>query len=188
MTSADKVTLVQIPYVPPEEYEFLAVVRRVSENAIFIFGIVVDGQQCLACFGGALSGLHSWDCTGLETHKEAIRTPVIPYNVLVTLRCRVRKQDAGRYEVRMLCDDREVFTWQGEASRLILEDFRAPAVKNVLFLATGSSLHVSKLQATPFNGQGRPVDIASGSADRQVASACYGKEALSGSRLMVVRR
>ena len=102
-------------------------------------------------------------------HKEAIRTPVIPYNVLVALRCRVRKQDAGRYEVRMLCEDREVFTWQGEASRLILEDFRAPPVKNVLFLATGGSLHVSKLQVTPFAGQGRPVDLVSGSADRQVA-------------------
>ena len=114
--------IVQIPYVPPEEYEFLAVVRQVSGYANCLLGIVVGGRQCLAVFDGfppeCMSGLQVCDGMQLPDCKEVHRGRVIPPDVPVALRCQVRKQDSERYEVRMFCEDREIFKWQGEASQL----------------------------------------------------------------------
>ena len=82
-----------------------------------------------------MSGLQV--CDGLSAD-EIHRGRVIPPDVPVTLRCQVRKQPPERYEVRMFGADREIFKWQGEASRLDVELYRAPAVKEVLFRERGA--------------------------------------------------
>lgn len=131
--------ILQFPDAPPEEYDLLLTVQRTAGKESIMLGLVVGGRQCLAIFegwpfDGYRTGLHVLDGRGLERHQEhVVRGRVLPEGKPAVIGCRVRK--AGTmYRVALVCDDRELLQWRGDAARLSLEPFHRPPRRDALFL------------------------------------------------------
>ncbi len=158
--TSDPCVKLQIPYVPPDQYDLLATLERVSGPQGFNLGLVVGGRQCFAAIDGwphesYLTGLHVLDGMGLELHKQyRHRGQVIANGKPTSVNCTVRKV-AADYRVGIVCDGREVFQWQGDAGRLNLEPYNAPLRKEVLFLAVPADgetlIRISQLQLVPIS-------------------------------------
>jgi hypothetical protein len=142
----------QLPVVPPEEYELrLRAVRRGGTNSLNV-GLVCGGAQVVLI----LDGWDKGDKAGLDRvgdksffeNETTVVGHLLPQGLPVTLVCAVRK---GSIEVRV--EDRKIIGWQGDPKKLSLwPDWSVPE-KRALFLGSWeSSFEIQDLLLTPLGG------------------------------------
>lgn len=148
------VDILEIPYVPPDEYDLRLIVERKSGTENLSVGIVVGGRQVAVGMDemGNQAGLHridglrAWEKNG--TQYEGV---LLPPNKERSLLISVRKTG-----VAFTVDGQKIFDWKGESSRLS----RNPAVplrsQEVMYLISNESQFViKKFVLTPLSGRGK---------------------------------
>ena len=142
----------QIPYVPPAEYD-LTIVAEKKDVALFFVGLVAAGTpfsvlldhngstaSCIGLFGLGVAGEPSTFFAGEAFSKTAPSTAV----------CSVR-----RTGVVVTVDKRKIVEYRGDCRKLPMDpDWKVPDVK-ALAIGSNSPYHVSKIVLTPVSGQGR---------------------------------
>ncbi len=151
-------SLLQIPYVPPEEYRLEVVVKREpngGEDPITL-GLVVDTAQVILVLDGRRStvgGLEHMDEKAFDGNDSTFRGQVLPVGKWRRIVCTVRKNN-----VRVTCDGGKVIDWTGDAARLWLQPSRKAASDRTLFLESWSVFQVSEITLTPLSGEGSWLD------------------------------
>lgn len=172
----------QIPYVPPDQYDLTLAVERITGVQSVRLGLVLGGRQCFA-------KIDAWPAAGTtvtcladlseENHSQVRQSPVIPPGKLVDLVCEVRKV-ANDHAVRVTCDGEELLEWAGRAGQLPQAGDWVPTEGSILFLGSHDSVfHVTKLEITPISAKGRHsfTDRESATADRVAAERALWKGA-----------
>jgi len=160
----------EIPYMPPEQYDLVLTGQRVSGEDGLCLGILVGGRQCQVVVDG-----HSGEAfvSGVDGLKDGERPErlhhgqVISDEEQVTIICAVRKVGA-EHAVSVECDGAEILRWQGHDERLSLSPTECPAHNRILFLGTrSSSFRINEMQLIPitiggcripFGGESAPDD------------------------------
>lgn len=150
---------IQIPYLPPAEYDLKLVVERTEGQDALVVGLASGDHQFVHVIDGytvegkCLSGFEVLDGKLARDNESARVGRFIENDRLVTVFYSVRK---GR--VAAWAGDRNVLDWRGDFARLsVREDYR---VKNsgVLFLgAWQSRFRVTEIRLTPVRGKGIPL-------------------------------
>lgn len=147
-------SLLQIPYAPPEEYDLALEVQRIAGEDSINVGLVVGGRQCHATFDafpgdnwrsdvGVVNGVN------LEKRENTVRGAVIPLGTPATIVCSVRKV-GQEYQLRAVCNERVIFTWQGDPRRLSMFSYFVPVERNLLSLAVWASVvRVNRMELIP---------------------------------------
>ena len=144
----------QIPYVPPDEYDLRATVKRGDSADGFAFGLARGANQWTLFVDkipgeGGHTGLELVD-GGMHTGAKGLQ---LRPGESATFDCRVRKSG-----VSLLKDGKLVFQWQGATSRL--SNFPRWDVPNKQALFLGhwqSAISYTELRLLPVSGAGRPL-------------------------------
>jgi hypothetical protein len=152
----------QIPYLPPEEYDLALVVEQVSEvtaNQSLNIGLVVGGQQCHATINNATGSWKSdvgvvdgLDFQYREGHGDG---PQLVSGHPVTLVCTVRRFGED-YLLRMESSGREIFSWKGSPARLSMFSYSQPVERGHLSLAAWNcAIRIHRLELVPRSDRDR---------------------------------
>jgi hypothetical protein len=145
---------IQIPYIPPEEYDVLAVVTRTENNECLQIGLVRGGAQFQAGFdswGGLMSGLNILDGKMLPESETCSRKTLFANDQPSTVICSVRKEG-----VKLTVDGRVVLDWKSTTGKLTNDPLWTVPNPKALYIGCWSSKYViSKLALTPVTGRGK---------------------------------
>ncbi|HVE39025.1 MAG TPA: hypothetical protein VNM14_04000 [Planctomycetota bacterium] len=152
---ADAQCQIQIPYIPPEEYDVKMVVERMGGQNEVHLGLAVGDVQFEIILGGdgncPCSGLQLIDGKGIglneATFQGALFSKGKTCNVLASVR---------RTKILVLVDGKKVVDWKASYRRLSIDtaSWGVPN-KKAMFLASWSNHHISKLTLVPITGQGQ---------------------------------
>lgn len=156
-SAATGVSRVQIPYVPPEEYDITCVVQKKTGGSWFHIGIVVGGLQTTVMmdgFDGSTIGIAMLDGQpGASNESSKKASKVFADNKQRTLLLQVRADG-----LTLLGDGKPLWSWKGDYKRVSLNPALVVPIKDALFLTSNaSSMVVSKLLLVPVRGQGKVV-------------------------------
>jgi dienelactone hydrolase len=150
-------TRIQIPYLPPDEYDLTIVAARVEGTDSMNIGLVRGSSQFCACVDGWTSTVHGLSLVDgkLAADNETARRigGVLKQNRPSTIVCSVRTES-----VTVTVDGRKVIEWKGDASRL--SNYKEIAVPNprALFMATWDTRFLfAKMTLTPISGEGQKL-------------------------------
>jgi len=158
LTSSEAgVARIQIPYVPPAEYDLVVTAARRKGSSSFNAGLVSAGRR----FVLSIDGFSEYDMTSIdridgrqgdmnETRvKEKQFIDERPHTVVFSVR---------RSSVSLTVDGRRVVDWRGDPKRLSISPAFAVPDERVLFLMTGStSYDVTRLTLIPISGSGQKL-------------------------------
>jgi WD40 repeat protein len=154
----------QIPYMPPDEYDLVVTAAHLSGFTDLYHVLIVGGRQCLAVIDGwphekdgYFHGLHIRNNIGLRGRADAGRGQVISPGSEVTIRCSVRKGPDWCH-VAVTCNDRLVIdSVVYDAEPLHLDPVFGPFDHRFLYLNCGgrSSYRITKLELVPISGPGQ---------------------------------
>lgn len=158
LTSSEAgVAKVQIPYVPPAEYDLVVTAARRSGFSSFNAGLVSAGNR----FVLSIDGFGQFDLTSIdridgkqgdmnETRvKEKQFTDDRPRTLVFSIR---------RSSVTLTVDGRRIVEWKGDPRRLSLSPAFTVPDERVLFLMTGTtSYEISRLVLVPVSGPGQKL-------------------------------
>jgi serine/threonine protein kinase len=139
---------IEIPYVPPAEYDVLLEVERTQgDNCLAIglpgvrqFAVVIDGS-----YGTQTTGIDCIDDKGMSSNETTIKGKQIPMSKPVTILCSVRKTG-----VSVSIDGRKIIDWKGPLSRLSLWSNWAVPHKNMPLIGTCTTEYrISRMELTP---------------------------------------
>lgn len=149
---------IQIPYIPPEEYDLSVVLERKSgsqganvglSNGTVQFHLVIDSFEQnkyasgLSLIDGRLPILPIRN----ETTREGA---LLPKDRPVTIEAFVRKTG-----VKMVADGVTIFDWSGDLSRLSnLDQLKVPNPRTLYLCGWDAKYHFSKMVLTPISGKG----------------------------------
>jgi len=143
----------QIRYIPPEEYDFHAVVERKVHDEDFYIGL----PRGEAFMGVGLDAGHSaytvLGDTGIR-HQGA----VLPQDRAVSILCSVRRR-----ELTVTVDGRKLlsYPWKGDEKRSLFQPgWDIPNKKLPFIGAHGTVFRISKLTLVPVSGQGKVQRLA----------------------------
>lgn len=145
----------QIPYIPPEEYDVLLVAeRKWGDEAINLglskgtiqFHVVVDGFA----EDGYMSGLSVIDGKLAWKNETTRKGGLLTNDRASVIECAVRKTG-----VKMSVDGQTIFDWSGDFNRLTNFDMlKVPNPKAIYVSGWGSRYRFSKLTLTAVTGKG----------------------------------
>ena len=145
---------VQIPYIPPEEYDLIAVVVRTENLESVNFGLVRGSTQFQAvvdAWGGGVSGVSMLDGKLAPDNETAFRQSLLKNNQASTIICSVRKDG-----FKMTVDGKTVIDWKGSYSRLSNDGGWGVPNSNALYFGCyNCKVTVSKMFLTPVSGRGK---------------------------------
>jgi hypothetical protein len=139
----------QIPIVPPEEYDLrLSVVRREGTNS-FNVGLVAGGRQVLALLDGwvnaDLSGLDIVQDKPFYENVTTSRGRRLPKDRKVNLLCLVRR---GSISVQV--DGQTVIDWKGDTAALsLLKQWEVPKKEHLFLGSYASSFSIEEAVLLP---------------------------------------
>ena len=156
--SAGEHIRLQIPYVPPDEYDLqMTVDRREGADGLLVglakgnvqWAVTMDTQAP----GSFRTGFESIDGQGPSANPTTYNGPVFTNGAEIALEFRVRK--AG---VSVIAGGKTIIDWRGNFNRLSLPDGWKVKNSNALFLAAwGSRYHFSRIVLIPVSNAGRKL-------------------------------
>ncbi len=136
----------QIPVILPGDYRLDFVAQRESGGDSLIIGFPVAGRQAsipLDAFQGELSGLEYIDGKRIDAnetkHKGSLFGDGKPHSISITVQ--------GN-RVRLLCDDKPIVDWTGDANRLS-SDHLPPYMDRIFLEDWYSQYRLTKIELTP---------------------------------------
>jgi hypothetical protein len=149
----------QLPYTPPDEYDFTVVVeRREGSDSLGFgmaqgkttFGVWVDGHPAR----GGMTGLDRLDGALMEDNPVSVKGKFLTNNKPSTIVIAVRKSG-----VSVSVDGKVVLNWQGSYNRLTPSPVWRPRDPKAPLLvgSYGSRYSFTKIQLTPVSGQGKKL-------------------------------
>jgi hypothetical protein len=148
---------IQIPYIPPEEYEIHAVVEARTHGNLLNMGLAVGERQFMLILdgnaGGVSSGLDLVDGRSFYINETTVKGPLSEPKKQVEVAISVRKE---RIAVRV--GDKTVIDWKADYARLSLYTSWKMPDSNTLFLGAWSNTVVyHKLHLKPLSPGGRKL-------------------------------
>lgn len=154
VTPSSPFARLQLPYLPPSEYDLrLTVERKGGDNSLNIglsagdrqFSMIVDGGK-----GGEFGGLDLVDRKPFFENMTTYRRIMLPVNERRTIVCSVRR--AG---VRVTIEDQKVVEWQGSFAALSLfGDWAIPERRGMFIGAFSSAFEIHAILLIPYMGGG----------------------------------
>jgi hypothetical protein len=147
----------QVPYVPPEEYDLQAVVERTTGSDSIQLGLAYGWNQFLMIVDGIESdpstGLDLVDRKPFYDNETTMKGRLIENHVPVTITVSVRRD-----RIQTWVEGRRVLDWKANYTRLSLWPSWTMPRRDTLFLGswTGRRLFHS-LTLYPITGEGRPI-------------------------------
>ena len=145
-------TTVNIPYIPPEEYDLTCIVRREGKPVGYSIGLVGGGRSIPLVIGGAFghSGLRNLDGKPYHSNETSRKSNHLSDGKEHTIVCRVRRDS-----VVVTYDGTEIIDWRGDFTRFEGEKSES----RTLHLSGGDSatFYTHKLELSPVSGQGRSL-------------------------------
>jgi hypothetical protein len=150
VTSSIKWGRLQVPCVPPEEYDLqLTVTRKKGANS-FNIGLGVDGRQTMVVLDGQ-DGVTSWLYTHMEdspVKETAVSGRTLRYNTRTQVTCAVRKSG-----IAVKVDGKSVIDWKGNLLDLYLEPaWQVPSSKALILGSYESAFLIDEVRLTPVTG------------------------------------
>lgn len=144
---------IQIPYVPPAEYDIRAVVERKGGGNSFNLGLAAGEVQFLVILdGSAMSGLDLVDGKSFYANETTVKGQILQDGARTVVRCSVRKD-----RVSVWVGDRKAIDWATDFRRLSLYPSWKMPSKDTLFLGSfQGNPRIHALELTPVSGPGRP--------------------------------
>jgi hypothetical protein len=145
----------QVPYVPPEEYELRAVVERTTGADSIQLGLVIGTTQFLVIVDGIetdpSSGLDLVDRKPFYANDTTLKARLVRNDVPCEIRVSVRKERIATW-----VDGRKIIDWKTDATRLSLWPSWTMPRRDTLFLgAWTGARRFHALALTPLKGEGR---------------------------------
>lgn len=138
----------QLPITPPTEYALMLSAQRIEGQGTLGLGIIVDGVQTLVAlegWNGEASGLHLLDGKEAVDNETTYRGKVLVPNVGTPIVCVVRKD-----RVRVICNNRSIIDWSGDARRLSNDPgFAVPDSRQLFLMTWDSSFKIWDISVTP---------------------------------------
>jgi hypothetical protein len=149
--------VLQLPCIPPAEYDVTMVAQRLDRaDHLFLgtpaggrqFGITVDGGG-----GGNMAAVEAVDGQNYDGNNETRATvSLVPTEHPVTLRYAIRKSG-----VTLSCDGETIIDWPADYRRCSLNEIWTTPSRRHLSLATWrTSVRISKLQVVPLTAEPQP--------------------------------
>lgn len=145
----------QVPYVPPDEYDLAVVVIRREGQSSLEVGLASGGRQFhigLDGWKGDLAGLYNIE--GKSDPTEArYQGKLLHLTVPTTIICCVRKTG-----VSVSVEGKTIIDWKGDLSRLSAgPTWKVPRTDTLFLGAYVTKFHIQKLTITTVSGPGRLV-------------------------------
>jgi len=144
---------IQLPIVPPEEYDIRALVTRKSPKDAFVVGLVFDGKPCMVVIDGNGAGA-SW--MEVKDGKKGVSENGITYfdgNSLkrdrqVEILYVVRKD-----RLTVTVDTYTILDWRGDKERLFIgKGWEVPRTDALFIGSYETVFHVEEMTLTPVSG------------------------------------
>jgi len=155
---ADGAARVLIPYLPPEEYDLRAVVRRINSHDAIVIGLVSGGAQWTLRIDshpadGYLTGVEMLDGKFQNQHAENVKGRRIENDRDYALDVAVRKTG-----LTLAIDGAAVYAWKGNLTRLSLSSLWPMPDKRVLSVGGwGGGVAFREIRLTPVSGEGKKL-------------------------------
>jgi len=153
-----KNALLQIPYLPPREYDLTLEVELKGPPESINLGLVGEGHQLMVVvngWGGTTGGVHL--VGGREgnsnetTFKEGLIRPGIPTSVAVSVR-------RDRLTVRVA--EKTVLAWSTDYRTVSIENRWASRDPRTLFVGSYATTYkINRIVLTPFTGEGKKLTV-----------------------------
>lgn len=146
----------QIPYIPPDEYDLTIVAERREGLEAINIGLVRGDAQFHAVVDGwsaTMSGLSMIDKRWANANETTARGRLLENGRPATILCSIRKDG-----VSMTVDGRKVFDWKGDYARLgNISPLTVPDRRALYINSFNCVYRFSRMTVTPVSGQGRPL-------------------------------
>jgi hypothetical protein len=156
----DDMARIQIPYVPPEEYDIRVVAERKQGVDTMVIGLVLPKYRTFVNIDagnniGYHSGFQGIDGLSLVRRLDyKVAGPQMVKGRPNTIFCKVRKQD-----VSVAVNDREIVRYQGDFSRLRCgQDWEGPIPQVFILGSWQSSYHFTAVELTPLSVEGKVLE------------------------------
>jgi hypothetical protein len=150
---ADKGARLQLPCLPPEEYDLRLSVTRLDHTDCLALGLVVDGTRAQVVLDGdggrgswieVKDGAHGISANGITYFAGPVFANDRPAEVAVFVR-------KGRFEVRV--DGYQILVWHGPPSRLFIgENWDTPDARRPFVGAWDSVFTISRIEIASVTG------------------------------------
>jgi hypothetical protein len=140
----------QVPCVPPEEYDLRLTATRKRGSDSLNVGLVVDGRQTMLAIdgdGGAKSWLflHPQDIAINETIYDG---KLLRYNKPMPVVCSVRKTG-----IQVTVGDKTIIDWKGNKGDLyLLPGYQVPNPKTLILASCDSTFSIGEMVLIPVSG------------------------------------
>lgn len=156
---------VQIPYVPPEEYDLTLVVERKEGDYSLEVGLASGPRQFhvgLDGWGaGDLTGLYLVDGKANQNFETTYQGKLLQKDSQATLVCSVRKTG-----VAMVVDGKKILDWKGDLKRLTAaQNWEVPSKISLFIGSWTTRFLIHRMLLVPVSGTGRALREWSGEAD-----------------------
>lgn len=170
------VAILQLPYVPPNEYQIRATVELLEGQDGPNFGVLVGDRRCRLAIDnyahlGSLSGPTRVDARSLDQRQDlALRGRVLPLQRPVEIVCTVRKLGDDAV-LRVAVEGREIIAWSGRADRLSVDEQHASPAQVPFLMCWRTKLRFSRLELVPLGQTGRAIEFVSPDQHTELAAA-----------------
>ncbi len=146
--------VIQVPYLPPEEYDIEIDAERLKGNEAFAVVLPIGRNQPSVIFDGrgrTVSGLNRLDGKDEGENESAFRGRVFSDSGIVKIVCQVR-----RSHIKVVADGKTIVDWKGDMRRLSLFPLVAelPHKGAVGLWTWGTSYRITRMELTPVTGEG----------------------------------
>ena len=148
---------IQVPYVPPEEYDLQVIVERTTGADSIQIGLAYGWNQFLVIVDGVesdpSSGLDLVDRKPFYDNETTLKARLIENDVPVTITVSVRRE-----RIIVWVGGRKILDWRANYTRLSLWPSWTMPRRDTLFLGAWSGRRLfHALTLYPITGEGRPV-------------------------------
>lgn len=146
---------IQIPYIPPDEYDLVVVAQRKSGEQTVSFGLSQGSKQWVVLLDAYIptyrSAMDSFDGKGGAENETTVQGRQMPSGKPMTFEFKVRKTG-----VTVIANGKALITWQGDFARLSMPGtWSGLDPRTLVFGYFDGEIRYSKIILTPVSGQGQ---------------------------------
>ena len=153
VSDASQWCMLQLPYVPPEEFDLEIDIERLKGGDAFGLAVPIGRNQpgiIIDAFGGTISGISRLDGSGCDRNAATFRGHVFPDTGGITVVYRVRRDG-----VTVIAAGKKIIEWKGEPERLSFDNvFEFPDKRTIGLYSNSTTYRVSRMELTPVTGEG----------------------------------
>ena len=153
VSDASQTCMLQVPYIPPEEYDIELDAERLRGTDNIQIAAPIGGNQpalVIDAMGSTISGIWRLDGQYGERNEATFRGHVFPDTGSITVVFRVRRDG-----VTVIADGKTIIAWKGKPERLSFNSFQEFPDKRTIGLGTvNTCFRISRMELTPVTGEG----------------------------------